>query len=150
MAGSSKTRRSADTVSWYTALNSGERCDILRILMPVPPTSKSSAWMHRITASGIGAGPGEKLASGIDESNGRVAPVSAGCGSIATPSTLSEVLGGEGVSTHTVETVSTSLAPPHPLWDASGSFSYDARRSRRFCSAHSRWLSRSRDAHLGG
>ena len=60
--------------------------------------------------------------------------MSAGCGSIATPSTLSEVLGGEGVSTHTVETVSTSLAPPHPLWDASGSFSYDARRSRRFSS----------------
>ena len=71
--------------------------------------------MLRITASGIGAGPGEKLASGMDESNGRVAPVSAGCGSIATPSTLSEVLGGEGVSTHTVETViSVDVASPTP------------------------------------
>eukprot|EP00964_Phaeocystis_antarctica_P157489 scaffold127678_cov69-Phaeocystis_antarctica.AAC.2 len=91
--------------------------------MPVPPTSRSSAWMLRITASGIGAGPGEKLASGKDGSNGRMAPVSAGCGSTATPSILSEVLGGEGVSTHTVETVSSSLAPPHPLWAFNGVFS---------------------------
>jgi hypothetical protein len=100
-------------------------------LPPVPPTSRSSAWMLRITASGIGAGPGEKLASGTEGSNGQVAPVSAGCGSTATPSTLPEVL--LAVSTHTVEIVSSSLAPPHPLWALSaGSFSYDARRSRRF------------------
>ena len=51
---------------------------MLRMLIPVPLTSRSSAWIRRMTSSGIGAGPGEKLASGKDGLNGRMAPVSAG------------------------------------------------------------------------
>jgi hypothetical protein len=58
-----------------------------------------------MTAAGIGAGPGEKFASGSDGLKGRIEPFRAGCGSMPTPSSLS---GGEGVSTHTVETVSSS------------------------------------------
>ena len=79
--------------------------------------------MLRITASGIGAGPGEKLASGIDGSNGQMAPVSAGCGSTAIPSTLSEALDGEygeAVSTHTVEIVPSSEASSSSLTSALG------------------------------